>query len=427
MQLDETTDISSECQVVCFARYVWDEDIEEQILFSEVLQTNATGEALYLLLDSFIQRHSLQWQWCTAICTDGAASMSGCSKGFITHAKRMHPNIEWTHCLIHREALVAKFINHSLEKVLKDAIAIINYIKSSALRTRLFKKLCEDVAGDERHLLYHVDVRWLSKGKMLQRLFSLRNEVKAFLAQMKQEEAMLFQDPLWVMRLSYLADIFDKLNDLNLSLQGPQTNIVFMHTKISAFICKISFWIDLCNENDSASFPSLAAIINSKEYLLQSSDIESVFADAKEHLQLMQQQFRRYFPDSREIAQQLAWIRNPFAVTNFSLYSLTAAEREQFIEMVSDETLKLKLNSSSVTKFWISVRDEFPAIANKAINKLLPFGSTYLCESSFSALAIIKSKPRNKLTVANDLIVSVSSVSPCLTRLASKKQAHPSH
>jgi hypothetical protein len=45
---------------------------------------------------------------CVGICTDGAPSMVGSIKGFITLAKQININIIHTHCFLHREALISK-------------------------------------------------------------------------------------------------------------------------------------------------------------------------------------------------------------------------------------------------------------------------------------------------------------------------------
>jgi len=57
-------------------------------------------------------------------------------------------------------------------------------------------------------------VRWLSRGKILTRLFTLREEVKLFFQQQNNVkfQELLFNDE-WVAKLAYLADIFSLLNE----------------------------------------------------------------------------------------------------------------------------------------------------------------------------------------------------------------------
>ena len=62
---------------------------------------------------------------------------------------------------------------------------IVNFVKSSALNTRLFKHLCEDTDANHTNLLYYTAVRWLSAEKFLARFFELRMEIKKFLDDQK--------------------------------------------------------------------------------------------------------------------------------------------------------------------------------------------------------------------------------------------------
>lgn len=70
--------------------------------------------------------------------------------------------------------------------------------------------------------------------------------------------------------------------------------------------------------------------------------------------------------------------------------------------------------------------DESTDVSGKA-QQLLPFGSTYLCEASFSAMTLIKTKQRNRLCPEKNLITAVASLPPRMTKILSEAQAHPSH
>ena len=76
----------------------------------------------------------------------------------------------------------------------------------------------------ERHksLLLYSEMRWLLRGKVLTHLYKLRDEVYLFLMDRKHKLASNLTDPDWIVKLLYLSCIFEKLNSLNLSLQGNQ-------------------------------------------------------------------------------------------------------------------------------------------------------------------------------------------------------------
>ena len=103
--------------------------------------------------------------------------MTGRHRRLVSRIKQVNPDIQSMHCIIHREALASKRMSPELDSVLTDAVKVINFIKSRPLNARLFHKLCEETGSDHHQLLLHTDVRWLSRGKALQRLFELREQI----------------------------------------------------------------------------------------------------------------------------------------------------------------------------------------------------------------------------------------------------------
>jgi len=80
--------------------------------------------------------------------------------------------------MLHRETLVSKTMSTELNKVFSESVEIINFIKSEALNSRLFYKLCEE---NVKSLLLHSEAHWLFRRKYLFRLFQPRHEVSIFI------------------------------------------------------------------------------------------------------------------------------------------------------------------------------------------------------------------------------------------------------
>ena len=161
--------------------------------------------------------------------------MTGKKSGVVARIKQVAPNVTATHCIIHREALAAKNISDDLADVFSLAVKIVNFIKTRPLNHRLFAVLCNEMESQHEHLLLHTEVRWLSRGRVVQRVFELRKELTIFLTEHNAPLAQPLGDVLWNAKLAYLADIFNILNALNTSLQGPDNHILKTHDKIDAF------------------------------------------------------------------------------------------------------------------------------------------------------------------------------------------------
>ena len=69
----------------------------------------------------------------------------------------------------------------------------------------------------------------------------------------------------------------------------------------------------------------------------------------------------------------------------------------------------------------------YPILSMAALRVIIPFASTYLCESGFSTLVHIKSKARNQLNVEDDMRLAISKTQPCIAMLAAEMQQQISH
>ena len=59
-------------------------------------------------------------------------------KGFVSKVEQTNPDVQITRCFLHREALIAKTLPNELEEVLDSAVKLLNFVKTSPLKSRLF-------------------------------------------------------------------------------------------------------------------------------------------------------------------------------------------------------------------------------------------------------------------------------------------------
>ncbi|XP_066465575.1 zinc finger BED domain-containing protein 5-like [Tiliqua scincoides] len=420
--LDESTDVGGLCQLLVFVRYIWNNQPHEDMLCCQPI-SQSTSEEIFQTLNSYVQKKGLDWMKCVGICTDGARAMCGKKSSVVTRVLEVCPNASWTHCSIHREVLVSKSMSENLKNVLNTSIKIVNFIKSKSLQPRLFEKLCEEMGSTHTSLFLHTEARWLSRGKVLTRVVELREEI-AMLLDDKSDLAKWLRNKEFVLVLSYLADIFSKLNELNLYLQVTEGDDIFaVHDKIRGFIKKLVLWkknVEDCKYDCFDTFQTF--IIENEVY-----PAYGIIIEIAAHLNALKEDFDYYFSDEMKNCQQKNWILNPFQ--GYVTTGISTKADEELIDLSKDTSSKLNFNRRKLTQFWLSVQQTFPTLSTEALKVLLPFSSSYTCEVGFSAMVGIKNRFRNKLQLSNSLRLKITNIDVDINAVinSNRKQAHPSH
>ena len=150
--------------------------------------------------------------------------------------------------------------------------------KISQLTT--FLQLCSN--QEHKTLLLHTEVRWLSRGRVLGRLFELRDKVREFLKDTESEYITYLESHEFMLRLAYLSDIFDHFNQANLKLQGPETTVIDCKQVMNGFCKRLKLWCDKLQRGNTEMFPGLSEILEEtlsscliKEFVGHMTNVES--------------------------------------------------------------------------------------------------------------------------------------------------------
>ncbi|MGH0150397.1 UNVERIFIED_CONTAM: hypothetical protein FKN15_043981 [Acipenser sinensis] len=131
--------------------------------------------------------------------------------------------------------------------------------------------------------------------------------------------------------LAYISDIFMKLNNLNVSLQGKNTHIPMLSNRNNGFVKKIAFWGQKLTRRNYESFPQLSA------FLTENSGIEPPTQVTTAQLQRLEERFGTLFTDIQDISGQ-DWVRSPFLCQPDAM-NLPSNEVEQLIELSCDRRI----------------------------------------------------------------------------------------
>ena len=119
-------------------------------------------------------------------------------------------------------------------------------------------------------------------------------------------------------------------------------------------------------------------------------------------LETLQESFVPRFRDLQLKRPQITFLIDPFNSKTDSLKApLVADEAAAELEMIDlrkEDQLKPALREGTI-EFWKSVpMKKYPNVKRAALKILAMFGSTYVCESVFFTLKLVKSKHRSVLT-----------------------------
>ena len=186
------------------------------------------------------------------------------------------------------------------------------------------------------------------------------------------------------------------------------------------FIKKLSLWKkDIENVAGSSQYFTFLFSLLEKKIIMLSSNLRSVFL---QHLLNLELQFKKYFPEN---LSSYEWIGNPFAQPTPS--SFTEQENKDFLDLTCDNFLKRKFILVNSTIFQIFLNDEYSALTKKALQMVIPFALSYLCEVGFFAMDVIKSKYRSRINVEGEMRVAALKIFLRFKERCKNKQAHTSH
>ena len=114
------------------------------------------------------------------------------------------PHTPFTHCMLHRHALVSKMLPLLLADIFKIVVEKICFVKGWAVNHCIFMQLCQEMNSKFKSLLRHTEIQWLSQEVMMNHVFAMPAELMEFLESHNHQHSKHFEDLSFIFTLAYL-------------------------------------------------------------------------------------------------------------------------------------------------------------------------------------------------------------------------------
>ncbi|XP_069610944.1 general transcription factor II-I repeat domain-containing protein 2-like [Ranitomeya imitator] len=428
---------------------------EELIKLVSVPTITSGSEICKVVMQTFCDL-SIDISKVVSVTTDGAPNMVGKKVEFVKLFTEGigHPIVPF-HCIIQQEALCAKAGFTDLNDLMSVVTKIVNLIAARPLHKREFSALLLEVDSTYSGLLMYNNVRWLSRGKVLQRFVECFEEIKVFLEDKDLGNFPQLYDSKWVNNLMFFTDLSVHINELNLKLQGLSKSIDVMFGYIKAFESKLKIFKRDVETKTYKYFPRLTKYFEKASAAIQ-NEMKPLHIKYQHVLDSLFDQFSDRFNQFRSLEQTMKIIKYPDVVVYSSLelngfqwiqiddLEMQLAEFQDSIwAQVFDLRSKLenlercRLENQEECHYeqeiwiaWNRLPDTFSTLKNIAMALITIFPSTYFWESLFSALHNIKTNKRNRLTdelSSACLGLKCTKYHPSIEHLANEIQQQKSH
>ena len=118
--------------------------------------------------------------------------------------------------------------------------------------------------------------------------------------------------------------------------------------------------------------------------------------DLLDYLQNLTEDMNTRFPELT--TESLDFVQFPFKTDAKHCGSIAL----EMAELQADNEARVDFDVyKDIAKFWIKLPSRHSAVRNRALQVLVRFGTTYVCEAAFSSMVFIKNDYRSRMTNIN--------------------------
>ena len=208
------------------------------------------------------------------------------------------------------------------------------------------------------------------------------------------------------LEVGFFADVVTHVNTLNLKFQGKNNLICDLYSQIKAFRTKLQLFESQVTECNFTHFPCCDEFNKKTEEQFPIAFAVKIIADLKE-------KFQKRFSDLDMNSKEIRLFQNPF---DCNVAEISSQLQIEIIDLQANEQIKDKYKEGNLIDFYKYLdAKEFPNLKKFARKFISMFGTTYVCEQTFSRMKYLKSKYRANLSddhLQSLLMIGVTNFDP---------------
>lgn len=206
-----------------------------------------TAAAIFEKIESILCNHDISWQNCIGFGVDNTSVNLGIRNSILTRVKEKNEKCYFMGCpchLIHNIACHAseafqKAIDFDIEDLCID---LYYWFEKSTKRKKVLAEFCDFCDNDYREILRHVNVRWLSLEKAINRILQLYPSLESYFKSENESQSRFqrllaaFSNPMTEVYLFFYQSVLPTFTNINLLLQQEHPNIFLVAKAIRRFL-----------------------------------------------------------------------------------------------------------------------------------------------------------------------------------------------
>lgn len=206
-----------------------------------------TAAAIFEKIDSVLSDYEIPWSNCIGFGVDNTSVNIGIRNSIMTRVKEKNDVCYFMGCPCHLIHNIACHASEAFQKAgnidVEDlCIDLYYWFEKSNKRKGILAEFCDFCDNDYHEIVRHVNVRWLSLEKAVNRVLQLYPSLESYFKSENESQARFgrlltaFEDPMTEVYLFFYQSVLPTFTSINLLLQQEYPNIFLVAKAIRRFL-----------------------------------------------------------------------------------------------------------------------------------------------------------------------------------------------